>query len=66
LVEARQRLPAYRARIGIYPLWGVGRSVVLAQLGAAPRGPKDLAKFAKGLSQAQRRALGVRHPPSAA
>ena len=28
-----------------------------------PKGQKDLAKFAKGLSQAQRRALGVRQQP---
>lgn len=60
LVEALQRLPDYRARIGIYPLWGLVSIVVLAHLCAAPRGQKDLAKFAKGLSQAQRRALGVR------
>ena len=33
---------------------------MLAHLCGAPRGQKDLAKFAKGLSQAQRRALGIR------
>ena len=37
--------------------------MVLAHLCGAPRGQKDLAKFAKGLSQAQRRALGVRQQP---
>jgi hypothetical protein len=36
---------------------------VLAHRCGAPRGQKDLAKFAKGMSQAQRRALGVRPPP---
>ena len=33
---------------------------VLAHLCGAPRGPKEWSLFAKGLSQAQRRALGVR------
>jgi hypothetical protein len=33
---------------------------VLAHLCGAPRGQKDLAAFAKGLSRAQRRALGIR------
>jgi hypothetical protein len=33
---------------------------MLAHLCGAPRGQKDWAKFAKGMSQAQRRALGVR------
>jgi hypothetical protein len=33
---------------------------VLAHLCGAPRGPKEWALFAKGLSQVQRRALGVR------
>jgi hypothetical protein len=60
LVEALKRLPDYRARIGIYPLWGLVAIVVLAHLCGAARGQKDLAKFAKGLSLAQRRALGVR------
>ena len=32
----------------------------LATLCGTPRGQKDLAKFARGLSQAQRRALGIR------
>jgi hypothetical protein len=53
-------LPDYRARIGSYPLWTLAAIVLLAHLGDAPRGPKDLAKFAKGMSQGQRRALGVR------
>jgi len=53
----------YRQRIGIYPLWSLVALAVLAHLCGAPRGQKDLAKFAKGLSQAQRRALGVRRQP---
>jgi hypothetical protein len=35
----------------------------LATLCGAPRGQKDIAKFARGLSQAQRRALGIRRNP---
>jgi hypothetical protein len=60
LVEYLQGLPDYRQRIGIYPLWTLVAIAVLAHLCGAPRGQKDLAKFANGLSQAQRRALGVR------
>jgi hypothetical protein len=62
----RQQLPLsvaaadYRKRIGFYPLWSLVAIGVLAQWCGAPRGQKDLAKFAKGLSQAQRRALGIR------
>jgi hypothetical protein len=60
LVEHLKTLPDYRTRIGIYPLWSLVAICVLAHLCGAPRGQKDLAAFAKGLSQAQRRALGVR------
>jgi hypothetical protein len=60
LVEHFKTLPDYRARIGIYPLWSLVALGVLAHLCAAPRGPKEWSLFAKGLSQAQRRALGVR------
>jgi hypothetical protein len=60
LVEHLKTLPDYRARIGIYPLWSLVAMGVLAHLCAAPRGPKEWSLFAKGLSQAQRRALGVR------
>jgi hypothetical protein len=60
LVEYLKGLPDYRARIGVYPLWTLVAIGVLAHLCGAPRGPKEWAKFAKGLSQAQRRALGVR------
>lgn len=63
LVEYLKGLPDYRARIGIYPLWSLVAIAVLAHWCGAPRGQKDLAKFAKGLSQAQRRALGVRQQP---
>jgi Domain of unknown function (DUF4338)/DDE_Tnp_1-associated len=60
LVEYLKGLPDYRARIGIYPLWSLVAIGLLAHLCGAPRGQKEWAKFAKGLSQAQRRALGVR------
>lgn len=60
LVEHLKTLPDYRARIGIYPLWSLVAICVLAHWCGAPRGQKDLALFAKGLSQAQRCALGIR------
>ena len=60
LVEHLKALPDYRARIGLYPLWSLVAIALLAHLCGAPRGQKDLAKFAQGLSQAQRRALGIR------
>jgi uncharacterized protein DUF4338/DDE family transposase len=60
LVQHLKSLPDYRKRIGIYPLWSLVAICVLAHLCGAPRGQKDLAKFAKGLSRAQRRALGIR------
>jgi len=53
-------MPDYRARIGIYPLWSLLAIVFLAHLCGAPRGQKDLEKFAAGLSDGQRRALGIR------
>ena len=56
-------LPDYRKRIGRYPLWSLVAIGLLAHLCGAPKGQKDWAKFAKGLSQAQRRALGIRLQP---
>jgi len=63
LIEYLKSLPDYRRRIGIYPLWTLVAICVLAHLCEAPRGQKDLVKFAKGMSKAQRRALGVRQQP---
>jgi hypothetical protein len=60
LVEHLKTIPDYRKRIGIYPLWSLIALAVLAHLCGAPRGQKDLAKFAKGMNQGQRHALGVR------
>jgi len=63
LIEYLKSLPDYRRRIGVYPLWTLVAICVLAHLCGAPRGQKDLAKFAKGMSKAQRCALGVRQQP---
>ncbi len=63
LVERLKGIPNYRRRVGRYPLWSLVGICVLAHLCDAPRGQKDLVKFAKGLSQAQRRALGIRRLP---
>jgi hypothetical protein len=60
LVQYLKSLPDYRKHFGFYPLWSLVAIGVLAHWCGAPRGQKDLAKFAKGLSQAQRRALGIR------
>jgi hypothetical protein len=50
----------FRARIESYPLDSLLTIILLAMLCGAPRGQKDLAKFARGMSQGQRRALGIR------
>ena len=60
LVQQLKSLPDYRKGFDVYPLWSLVAIAVLAHWCGAPRGQKDLAKFAKGLSQAQRRALGIR------
>jgi len=43
-----------------YPAWSLLTLILLAMLCDAPRGQKDLAKFARRLTQAQRRTLGIR------
>ena len=60
LIGHFKAMPDYRARIGIYPLWSLLAIVFLAHLCGAPRGQKDLEKFAAGLSDGQRGALGIR------
>jgi hypothetical protein len=60
LTEHFRRVPEYRARFESYPVWSLLTLVLLAVLCEAPRGQKDLAKFARGFSQPQRRALGIR------
>jgi hypothetical protein len=62
-VEHLKTVSDYRARIHSYPLWSLLAIVALAYLCGGPRGQKDLAKFAQRLSQAQRRALGIRIDP---
>jgi len=64
LVEYLKPVPEFRARIESYPLWSLLAIMVCATLCDAPRGPKALAGFAKKLSQAQRRALGIRRNPA--
>jgi hypothetical protein len=60
LIQHFKQVPEYRARVESYPLWSLLAIVACAILSGAPRGPKALAGFAKRLSQAQRRALGIR------
>jgi len=60
IVDDLKQVPEYRTRVGSYPLWSLLAIYLLAALCGAPRGSKDLAKFARKLSQAQRRALGIR------
>jgi hypothetical protein len=60
IIEQLKKVPEFRKRFESYPLWGLLAIYLLAVLCDAPRGSKDLAKFARKLSQAQRRALGIR------
>jgi hypothetical protein len=60
LTQHFKQVPEYRARVESYPLWSLLAIVACAILSGAQRGPKALAGFAKKLSQAQRRALGIR------
>jgi hypothetical protein len=60
IVEHFKKLPEYRDRIESYPLFSLATLVLLGMLCEAPRGQKDLEKFGRGMSQAQRRALGIR------
>jgi len=61
--EQFRQVPEYRKRVESYPLWSLLTIVLLAVLSGAPRGQKDLAKFAKRLTKGQRRALGIRRNP---
>ncbi|HEY9073425.1 MAG TPA: ISAs1 family transposase [Desulfobaccales bacterium] len=60
IADQFKAVPEYRSRVESYPLWSLLTIYLLAVLGDAPRGQKDLAKFARRLSQPQRRALGIR------
>lgn len=63
IVEHFKQLPEYRGRVESYPLFSLAALILLAMLCEAPRGQTDLEKFSRGLSQAQRRALGIRRNP---
>jgi Domain of unknown function (DUF4338) len=63
LVEHFKALPEYRGRVESYPLFSLASLIFLALLCEAPRGQTDLAKFARGFNQGQRRALGIRANP---
>ena len=58
--EHFKAIPEYRARFESYPVWSLLSLMLLAMLSEAPRGQTDLAKFARRLTQVQRRALGIR------
>ena len=60
LVEHLKTVPEFRTRMQSYPLWSLLAIIALAYLCGAPRGQKDLAKFARQMSRGQRRALGIR------
>jgi hypothetical protein len=60
IVQHFKQLPDYRERFESYPLFSLAALILLAMLCEAPRGQTDLEKFARGLSQGQRRALGIR------
>jgi hypothetical protein len=60
LAEHFEEVPDFRSRIQSYPIWSLLTMIALAYLCGAPRGPKDLAKFARQMSRGQRRALGIR------
>lgn len=60
IVQHFKQLSEYRGRVEAYPLFSLAALLLLAMLCEAPRGQTDLEKFARGLSQGQRRALGIR------
>ncbi len=60
LTEHFKSVPEYRGRVESYPVWSLLTLSLLAMLCEAPRGQKDLPKFARRLTQAQRRVLGFR------
>lgn len=63
LTEHFRQLPDYRGRTESYPVFSLVTLMLVALLCDAPRGQKDLAKLARRLTQAQRRALGIRPSP---
>ena len=63
LTEHFKAVPEHRGRFESYPLWSLLTLILLVMLCDGPRGQKDLAKFARRLTQGQRRVLGVRLNP---
>ena len=63
ITEHFKAIPEYRLRVESYPAWSLLTLILLAMLCEAPRGQKDLVKFARRLTQPQRRALGIRRNP---
>jgi hypothetical protein len=61
ITEHFKAIPEYRARFESYPVWSLLSLMLLAMLSEAPRG--QTAKFARRLTQVQRRALGIRPGP---
>lgn len=53
-------VPEFRGRVESYPLSSLLALVACAHLCGAPRGHRDLEALARRLTQAQRRALGIR------
>jgi len=60
LVQHFHDVPEYRDRIESYPVYSMLAIAACAHWCGAPRGQKDIAGFARRLSQAQRRAFGIR------
>jgi hypothetical protein len=60
IVDCFKELPEYRQRVESYPLFSLASLILLAVVCEAPRGQTDLERFARGLNQGQRRALGIR------
>lgn len=59
LKEHFRSMPEFRSRIESYPMWTILAIVACAHFAGAPRGPTDLAAFAKRLTRPQRRSLGI-------
>lgn len=55
-----KQVPDYHVKRCLYPVHALLTIMAAAHLSESPRGQKDLAKFARGLSQSQRRAVGIR------
>lgn len=63
LREHFESVPEFRGRIESYPLSGLLTMIACAHLAGAPRGHRDLQRFARRLTQAQLCALRVRRDP---